>query len=297
MNNQPNPHEQQPPQEPIENIVPASDEPVVQQPTTESETSIPQPENKDMEVHHHAHHGHEKKTWKNYFWEFFMLFLAVFCGSLAELQLEHYIERKRESQYIEALVRDLKADTASFNIVIPASLRREKLLENLLAVSNLDLTINANAKQLVNLFMGVTGQAIHYPSTIAITQFKSTGSFRLLNHKKGVIDSIFKYDLENDRILNYGSFNRNEFELMWETFYPICDVKIFRDTTFAVFNNSKRILKDVPIPPLHLSQEKLSLFTGHVTRQTNYNLGYIFRLETQRQRAIQLLLSFKKNII
>ena len=34
----------------------------------------------NMEVHHHAHHQHEKKTWKSYFWEFFMLFLAVFCG-------------------------------------------------------------------------------------------------------------------------------------------------------------------------------------------------------------------------
>jgi hypothetical protein len=31
-----------------------------------------------MEVHAHSH-SHGKKNWKAYFWEFLMLFLAVFC--------------------------------------------------------------------------------------------------------------------------------------------------------------------------------------------------------------------------
>lgn len=44
-----------------------------------------------MEVHHHPHDPaapHHKKNWKSYFWEFLMLFLAVFCGFLAENQRE-----------------------------------------------------------------------------------------------------------------------------------------------------------------------------------------------------------------
>jgi hypothetical protein len=52
------------------------------------ETSPPQTE-PPMEVHHHAHTA--RKKWTHYFWEFFMLFLAVFCGFLAENQREHYI--------------------------------------------------------------------------------------------------------------------------------------------------------------------------------------------------------------
>jgi hypothetical protein len=43
-----------------------------------------QQQESNMEVHHHAHHDHGKKNWKSYFWEFLMLFLAVFCGFLAE---------------------------------------------------------------------------------------------------------------------------------------------------------------------------------------------------------------------
>ena len=38
----------------------------------------PNRETEKMEVHHHAHHE-GKKNWKSYFWEFLMLFLAVFC--------------------------------------------------------------------------------------------------------------------------------------------------------------------------------------------------------------------------
>ena len=63
-----------------------------------------------MEVHSHSH-SHAKKNWKGYFWEFIMLFLAVFSGFLAEYQLEHVIEDKRENQYALTLFEDIRADT------------------------------------------------------------------------------------------------------------------------------------------------------------------------------------------
>ena len=46
-----------------------------------------------------------------------MLFLAVFCGFLAEYYLEHTIEHNRERQFINSLVRDIKADTAQLSII------------------------------------------------------------------------------------------------------------------------------------------------------------------------------------
>ena len=45
-----------------------------------------------MEVHHHPHTSGKK--WTHYFWEFLMLFLAVFCGFIAENFREHQIEKK-----------------------------------------------------------------------------------------------------------------------------------------------------------------------------------------------------------
>jgi hypothetical protein len=66
-----------------------------------------------MEVHHHSHTA--RKKWTHYFWEFLMLFLAVFCGFLAENQREHYVEAHRAKEYAKSLLSDMKEDTAEIN--------------------------------------------------------------------------------------------------------------------------------------------------------------------------------------
>jgi hypothetical protein len=240
-----------------------------------------------MEVHHHPHVG--KKNIKEYLLEGLMIFLAVSMGFIAENVREHFADKERELQYIEAFVRDLKADTASMNRSILSNIRREKLMDSLLVVSNFDLTINANAKELVRFFMLATFRPVHNPSTIAVTQLKNTGSFRLLNHTKGAVDTILRYDKANEQIFEHNDFYQTDLNLMWESFYPICDIKIFRDSTYATYTFSKRALTDKPIPPLHLSQEKLTVFTGHVTRQIAINEVNRSLLKAQQQRAIRLI--------
>ena len=41
-----------------------------------------------------------------------MLFLAVFCGFLAENQREHMVEHKREKKFAKRMLADLKEDSA-----------------------------------------------------------------------------------------------------------------------------------------------------------------------------------------
>src|SRR5262245_21535516 len=76
-----------------------------------------------MEVHAHTHTA--RKKWTHYFWEFFMLFLAVTLGFFVENMREHILDRKKENQYILSLARDLKDDTA-----------RLRLLQNRLTTAN-----------------------------------------------------------------------------------------------------------------------------------------------------------------
>ena len=47
-----------------------------------------------------------------------MLFLAVFCGFMAEYQLEHKIEKDRAKQFAVSLQQDLASDTLLFNRVM-----------------------------------------------------------------------------------------------------------------------------------------------------------------------------------
>ena len=85
-----------------------------------------------MEVHRHSHT--ERKKWTHYFWEFFMLFLAVTLGFFVENQLEHYIEHKRKLEYIKAMVEDLKEDTASFSQLVKINLMANAKIDTLITL-------------------------------------------------------------------------------------------------------------------------------------------------------------------
>src|SRR5688500_7674169 len=92
-----------------------------------------------MEVHAHTHTA--RKKWTHYFWEFIMLFLAVFCGFLAEYQLEHKIEKDREKVYIKSMIEDLKADTLNIsNHLIFREAKRRRLDSLSLLFQQPDLT-------------------------------------------------------------------------------------------------------------------------------------------------------------
>ncbi len=96
-----------------------------------AEPEIIKQENTNMEVHHHGH-VHENKKWKEYFFQFLMLFLAVFLGFLAEYQLEHIVENNREEQYIKSFVEDLKADTAKINRILELSTEQQNSFDSLM---------------------------------------------------------------------------------------------------------------------------------------------------------------------
>jgi hypothetical protein len=61
-----------------------------------------------MEVHAHTHTA--RKKWTHYLWEFLMLFLAVFCGFLAENKREKIVEQHRAKDYAKSLNDDIKLD-------------------------------------------------------------------------------------------------------------------------------------------------------------------------------------------
>ena len=159
-----------------------------------------------MEVHHHAHQG--KKSWKSYFWEFLMLFLAVFCGFLAEYQLEHTIENQREKKYIGAFIEDLKSDTAFITLYIKSKVEKIKDYDSLIWYLNSpDLTrygqrIYFYTRQLTRTFN-------FFAADGTIKQLKNSGGLRLIKNQQAS-DSIMAYDKAIERILLTQTRQENE---------------------------------------------------------------------------------------
>jgi hypothetical protein len=142
-------------------------------------------ETENMEVHHHAHNPaepHHKKNWKSYFWEFLMLFLAVFCGFLAEYQLEHKIEKDRELQFIKSLTTDLQDDIISLNIVIVKEHQGIKSLDTLMDLLNNPQLAKQHGDQLY--FAARTGPRSNPFANNSRTfdQLKNSGGFRLIRN-------------------------------------------------------------------------------------------------------------------
>jgi hypothetical protein len=143
-----------------------------------------------MEVHTHTHTA--RKKWTHYFWEFLMLFLAVFCGFLAEYQLEHLIEKQKGRQYINSFLQDLEIDKNQLDQLIPAFIEKDKLLDTLLLkVRGINPSTGANG------IYKYYRQPFTYPDFIysdrTIQQLKNSGGMRLIANK-AASDSIIGYD-------------------------------------------------------------------------------------------------------
>jgi len=90
-----------------------------------------------MEVHAHSHTS--RKKWTHYFWEFIMLFLAVFCGFMAENIREHNIEQHRAKEFTKSLVQDLQNDTAAITTEKRSAMIYIAVVDSLLKLSNIPL--------------------------------------------------------------------------------------------------------------------------------------------------------------
>ncbi len=156
-----------------------------------------------MEVHAHAHT--ERKKWTHYFWEFLMLFLAVFCGFLAENQREHMVEHQREKQYMASLLSDLSADTATLSFGIPLKLRRIGAIDSVFIFFNEHPDAKTISGQLFRTIRRTNFDARFIRNVITINQLKNAGGMRLVRDKQ-IADSISSYDQLCEVTILYNDF-------------------------------------------------------------------------------------------
>ena len=145
-----------------------------------------------MEVHQHTHTP--RKKWTHYFWEFLMLFLAVTLGFFVENQREHYIEHKREKQFMTTMVEDLKSDTAQLIRLIQLRKSRIIALDSLFKLVASDDYLT-EGKRIYLLYEDPYWDILRFfPSDRTIQQLKNSGSLRLIR-KRNISDALINYDV------------------------------------------------------------------------------------------------------
>jgi hypothetical protein len=157
-----------------------------------------------METHaHHLHKAPGNKFW-HYFYEFLMLFLAVFCGSLAENLREHTIERKKETQYIRSLVADLREDIVEIKSSLKNNILKFKGVDTLTEWLDSGKLNTENEKKLYRLWgRYATNVDIALFHDKAMKQLLNSGNLRLIR-KQSVSDSIMAYYQEQENVNGQG---------------------------------------------------------------------------------------------
>lgn len=129
---------------------------------------------------------------QHYLFEFFMLFLAVFCGFIAENWREKMVEHQREKAYIRSIVEDLKSDTLQSSKVLARLKSIQAGIDSVLVALAAPEVVN-NSNKAYELWTKNLGLEVFVSNDRTIQQLKNSGALRLIRNK-AVSDSIMNYD-------------------------------------------------------------------------------------------------------
>ncbi len=239
-----------------------------------------------MEVHAHTHHQTGKR-WKEHFWEFVMLFLAVFCGFLAENFREHTVENKRELQFVRSYTKDLQKDIYQLDSLI------KKRTERKLQIDSLNFILrtpdpDVYGSQLYLYARYLPRPYLYVPNDATIEQLKSSGNLRIIRKLK-VRDTMLSYDqqfriMENIRIREDLLVQRI-FNLLNELFDPaVFDEMNVYDIEFVPpAGNPHLLTKDKKILQQFLSEI-------HYLKTVNLgSIGWFKKRKTTAENILQFI--------
>ncbi|MBK7679900.1 MAG: hypothetical protein IPJ29_10945 [Chitinophagaceae bacterium] len=290
---------------------PAIDESIVQaEANTEAEkptTYNPQlTTQEDMEVHHHSHNSHGKKNWKSYFWEFLMLFLAVFCGFLAEYQLEHKIEKERARKYMYDMVENLKYDTIRYNRNLVNNETIGKQLDSFRAAISVAIKGQINGNRLYELWLKCSSFNSVVFNRTAITQLKNSGSFRLIKNDilSSSISDYYERKItaceEQEEQLRRSNERLSISSARFFNYEPF-DQLLSKETTFkeltpdSIIKNNYQIFNSNPaLTLLNSNPADLKLLYNDVAIKENEMKAYNAYLRWAKETAIALMQEIDK---
>jgi hypothetical protein len=243
-----------------------------------------------MEVHHHSHTPtHREKKWTHYFWEFLMLFLAVTLGFFVENQREHYIEHKREKQFMKSMLKDLYTDLGNIELCMTEKERMVRFADSLvdMYISNEHLVNMARFNYYARNFS--TYQNLFFMTDGTMIQLKNSGGLRLIR-KPVIVDSLQAYDNR------YNQFKLSqERESQFLADYRNVMAKIF---DIRVFNTMVKTYSEIKMPtgdsPLFNTDKQLInelLIRVHIAKRNK--LGSILLLTQLKTKATNLITLIK----
>ncbi len=182
-----------------------------------------------METHaHHLHKSPGNGFW-HYFFEFFMLFLAVTLGFFVENMREHYLDDKKEVQFIRSFAGDLKRDIYELDSLILKREQRKIWIDSLsFMLQSPDPDIYGRDIYFYARYL--PRPYVYFSNDATIQQLRSSGNFRLINDQL-VVDTIIAYDQQIAFIQRIRDREETVSERAFSAFAVLFDSRVFDQMT------------------------------------------------------------------
>jgi hypothetical protein len=246
-----------------------------------------------MEVHTHTHTA--RKKWHHYFWEFFMLFLAVTLGFLVENMREHLADRKKEKIYIGSLISDLKKDTTIIGIVTKAHFKLVRGEDSLIdALNNYKDNDSMNRQCYRYYFRYATGCPKVVFNERTINQLLNSGNMRLI-HKQSVSDSIMDYNSVVKYVQDQGNAYEEYFKRALDFSGNIFDFGYTRNTLNTDYTVQPKLqLGKINFILLSKDPVVFKKYSNDMSLLIGVLETYMFNVKNAKEKATQLIAFLQK---
>ena len=232
-----------------------------------------------MEVHHHPDLHHNKKNFKEYLLEFFMIFLAVTMGFFAETIREKISDNHREKDYIMGLINNAQSDTTQLNGLISRNSSLVSGIDSLLAISRAKNSEPGIADSLYYYALQYTFTLhIFQFNDLTVVQLRNAGGYSVIKGG-GVADTIALYESNNNDIKIQERFYVENAVQTWADFKKVFDGTVTKKF-FDVYMERHNIPADIDVL-ISPDKEKMAMllndywtYAGAVKAYNNRLIGH-----------------------
>jgi hypothetical protein len=189
---------------------------------------------------------HSKK-WHEYLLEFFMLFLAVFLGFVAENLRQKIEDSKKEKQIIVALQSDLNKDTARLNFLINVYVPTYHAWVDSSHLYVDSIPLKGHEKRIAKALFNATFWETYTPPEITLTNLKVSGTLDLIKNEK-VKEGILHYNVTVNNFNKYSEFITAVEHSVDTSLTAIIPRDVMRKFLDGLGVNNSTFLKDSSLP-------------------------------------------------
>lgn len=223
-----------------------------------------------------------------------MLFLAVFCGFLAEYKLEHTIEHQRAKTYAGNLLDELKKDTARLTSLMKTASATSGQLDSLAMLIKHPGNQAVTPGMLYYYADNVLNVTYFSSQNSTLEQLKNSGSLRLM--KINVGQMISEYDKKIRELEKEYGLSKSEFEKMETLHFKVFDIyaleELFTEDTARITRDSVFLLNNLFVTK---DRDMMNEYAGWVKFEANiYRMQSRDYLAPLRKNAEELIMALKK---